>query len=643
MKQILFFLFVVVYTQTVFSQNNDLISQDKYISGLEKDYHKSLFSFEQSTVGNMYDLVYHRFNWEVNPAELYISGSVTSYFLAKQNNLSEVTFDLTDNLTVDSVLNNGNQLSFTHQNEVITVSLTNSLSLNQLDSLTIWYHGVPTQGGFGSFTRDFHNSTPIIWTLSEPYGAKDWWPCKQNLSDKIDSIDVFVTTPFPNKVASNGLLISETATGDNILYHWKHNHSIAAYLIAIAVTNYVTYSDYVPVSGEDSIEILNYVYPENLDYAKINTAQLIPVLQFFNEKFILYPFANEKYGHAQFGWGGGMEHQTMTFVGDFYLSLTTHELAHQWFGDYITCGSWEDIWLNEGFATYLTGMMYEQFFPETWLNYKQGQIDYITSQPDGSVFCDDTTSVNRIFDGRLSYVKGGMVLHMLRTELGDDNFFAALKNYLNDPLLANNYATTKDLQHHFETAADTNLNEFFNDWYYGEGYPNYSITWLQDEEKNMSLIVNQSQSDVSVDFFEMNLPFKFIGNNKDTTLIFHNTENAQEFVFSLNFEVVSVMFDPEYNLIKGTVNITNIPTPDKNDVFYVWPNPASDELYIKTYKPSSIEQVSIYNLSGAIINTYNFNSSNKKVILQLNNIKTGTYLVEIKSDENVVIKRIFIR
>ncbi len=427
-----------------------------------------------------YDLKYHRCEWEIDPAVYFIKGAITSYFKPTVSGFNQIAFDFSDSLDVDSVKYHNSVLSSIQLGgDVIQISLPSVIPINTLDSITVYYHGVPPSTGFGSFIQSTHNGVPVVWTLSEPFGAKEWWPCKQSLNDKIDSVDIFITTPQIYRAASNGLLLSENISGNSKIYHWKTRYPVAAYLIAAAVTNYSTYSDFVPLPGGDSLQVLNYVYPEGDSLARTLTPAIIEIIKFYDSIAVTYPFANEKYGHAQFGWGGGMEHQTMSFVVGFNYSLIAHECAHQWFGDHITCGSWQDIWLNEGFATYFEGLTVERYFPGNWLQWKTSAVNNITSWPGGSVLCDDTTSVNRIFDGRLSYNKGGYLLHMLRWKLGDSIFFLSLKNYLNDPLLAGKYARTPDLIAHFEAASNQSLTSFFNQWYYNQGFPSYHLLWGQ--------------------------------------------------------------------------------------------------------------------------------------------------------------------
>src|ERR1019366_8916799 len=460
------FLIIILYSSIITNaQNQKSFFYADEISAMEQKSQAGKFKSLSSGVGGNYDLKYHRCVWEIDPAVSFIKGNITSYFKPAINGFNQIEFDLSMVRTVDSVKFHNSNISFSQiNNDVLQINLPTIIPINTLDSVTVFYQGVPPHADTASFYQSTHNGTPIIWTLSEPFGAKDWWACKQSLTDKIDSLDIIVTVPQQNKVASNGILISEILSGNNKIFHWKTKYPIAAYLVGIAVTNYSGYSDFVPLQSGDSLEVLNYVYPENLATAQSQTPDIINIIKFYDSLTIEYPFAKEKYGHAQFNWGGGMEHQTMSFVVNFSHALMAHECAHQWFGDRVTCASWQDIWLNEGFATYFEGLTEERYFPDTWMTWKQQKIENITSLPDGSVLCDDTTSVKRIFSARLSYNKGAYLLHMLRCKLGDSIFFLALKNYLNDSLLAGSYAHTPALIAHLEATSNQSLKSFFNEW-----------------------------------------------------------------------------------------------------------------------------------------------------------------------------------
>ena len=420
-----------------------------------------------------------------------------------------------------------------------------------------------------------------MWTLSEPYGAKTWWPCKETLDDKADSIDLLMTVPVPYRVAGNGLLVQEiTHPNQTTTFRWKHRYPIPAYLVAFSIADYSVYSDFVPVPGQNPIEVLNYVYPCNTTVQN-QTPLLIPIFQYYVEKFGNYPFQNEKYGHAQCGFGGGMEHSTMSFMGSFSKTLMAHELAHQWFGDKITCGSWQDIWLNEGFATYLEGLICEQGLGDaTWMNWKTGKINNVTGNNFGSTYVTDTTNISNIFSSRLVYNKGALILHMLRWKLGDSLFFQSLYNYINHPALAYGFAKTPQFKNIVESTSGIDLTGFFNDWLYGQGWPNYQINWSKDIPcQKVYVTMNQTHSGGQGTFFEMPVPISFTGsvngNTVTDTLVFdQDSPSALRFDHGLGFTPSSASFDPEKWLC-AKATITEVPFDNQRHI--VWEGGEDDD------------------------------------------------------------------
>ncbi len=557
---------------------------------------KSLFQ-----PGEEYDWLYAKCFWNIDPAIKYISGRVEHHLNISQA-ADSITFDLNESLLVHSVSFNGAAAAFEFNSPFgLTVYLPQA-SVGEA-TIEIQYEGIPESSSIYSFNQNFHAGVPEIWTLSQPFGARDWWPCKQVLNDKLDSVHIEITVPEGNMAGAPGKLISETDNGDGTrTYVWSHRYPIPAYLISMAVTNYARFDQEVKVD-EHIIPIVNFVYPERLELEQELAAQTPKLLKLFSEIFGLYPYASEKYGHAQSSIPGGMEHSTMSTMVNLNFTLNAHELAHQWFGNKVTCGSWRDIWLNEGFATYLTGLAFENLSEASaWRSWKEGTLNSATSLPGGSVMVDDTLSRQRIFDGRLSYNKGAYVLHMLRYILGDDSFFAACNNYLSDPDLAFSYADTPQFQAHLEALYGQSLDWFFKDWFYGEGFPSYQVDW-SSRSGGVLITVSQTSSHPSVPFYEMPLQVSLVGNGFSQVSTIVHEYSGQQFFISAPFEVVAVKFDPELWILSNGNQINY--APDASTDLYeirVIPNPATDIIRISTLNPLfGANRIEIIDSKGAVV------------------------------------------
>jgi aminopeptidase N len=447
----------------------------------------------------------------------------------------------------------------------------------------------------------------VTWSLSEPFHAYEWFPCKQVLTDKADSSDVWVTTTNPNKVGSNGVLTRIVPlTGNRSRYEWKSRHPIAYYLISVAVAPYLEYVNFANLPGGARVPIVNYVYNQAaLNDFRAEIDRTPGFLENFSAVAGPYPFANEKYGHSMAPIGGGMEHQTMTTQDGFTFTLTAHELFHQWFGNNVTCASWEDIWLNEGFASYgeylsLSALASPQAARQ-WMDQAHQLVQYrisplngeVTNTPGGSVRVPDTTNVSRIFDSRLSYKKGASVVHMLRYLLHDDaKFFRALRTF--QATYAGRTARTADLQRVFEAEASRSLDVFFQQWYAGEGYPIFAVRWNQ-VGGNLLLQTTETTSMPGITpFFDTELDYK-ISFDTGTSQIVRLRQNhpVSGFTIPVAGTVTGIELDPDQWVLNAMGPVVQSATllavaPESLADISAFPNPSRDYLEL-TSLPGVVE------------------------------------------------------
>ena len=589
-----------------------------------------------------YNLTYQKLEFTVDPAVLYVSGKVTSTFTALSN-MNTVTFDLykksTAPFTVSSVKINNVVASYSYNTtHELVINLPTTLTLGNSATAEVIYAGAPSTVE-GAFSTGSHAGSPVLWTLSEPYGARDWWPCKQDLNDKVEVTDIYITAPIAYSSVANGLQQSRIVNGSNATTHFKHNYPIPAYLIAIGVTNYEIFNQTGGTVATGTFPIVNYIYPEE-SVATQNSLLVTPdIINFFETKIGPYPYRNEKYGHARAGLNGGMEHATVSFMNSWGRGLIAHEMAHQWFGDKITCGTWKDIWLNEGITEYMSGCVVENFDGNAaFTTWKSNNITNITSQLTGNLYLTDaqTLNVGRIFSYRLSYQKGAMVSNMLRLKMGDTNFFQGLRNYLADPQFAYGYAITSQFQAKMESIHGSSLQEFFNDWVYNQGYPTYTIAASNGSNTSQVTIqINQTQSITDpmqvgyVSYFEMPVPIRLTGSSGQVQdVILENTGDGQIFTVNTTFPVTGIVFDPNKNIISRNNTATlGVAKFDFEKAIAMYPNPASDILNINIPDNLTLENISFYNALGQQV------LESKITKINISNLANGIYIVAFKTLE----------
>ena len=519
-----------------------------------------------------YDVKYYKLDVAMENNSLNVAGSVWMRIRVGSQALDSLAFELyraplnapagTATLLIDSVVVNGRRSpGIRRAGPDATARLAQPIAANALADARIYYHGTAPSGnsaaiGNGLSTRssvqlDTYNGAPtfpynVTWSLSEPFSAHEWFPCKQVLTDKADSSDVWVTTTLPNKVGSNGVLVRTVALpGNKARYEWKSRHPIAYYLISVSIAPYVEYVNYANPVGGPRVAVVNYVYNQAyLNYWQSRIDLTPGFLENFSALAGLYPFANEKYGHTTAPIFGGMEHQTMTTQDGFSFTLTAHELFHQWFGNNVTCASWEDIWLNEGFASYGEYLSLQAFdtpaSARSWLDTAYGAALNST----GSVYVADTTSVNRIFSYSLSYKKGAAVVHMLRYLLNDDTkFFRALRTFQNQ--YRGSTARTADLQRVFEAEAGRPLGYFFQQWFRGRGYPTFSGRWNQGGSSFVLRVDETVSEPTTTPFFDTDVDYRLTFTNGTTqTVRLRQSQLSETFRFAVNGTVASVAVDP---------------------------------------------------------------------------------------------------
>ncbi len=585
------------------------------------------------------DIKYYKINIDIDINNQEIYGSV---FIDGQVGIDQpdsIELDLTDQLVVDSVKFDNQNSEFIHQNSIIKIPASISNSEGYDFNIQVFYHGQPASTGFGSFNFDEHQGIDHIWTLSEPYGARDWWPCKDDPSDKADSIDIIVTVPSQQIVVSNGILVEELGlSNDRIKYHWIERYPISTYLVSITTYPYTKWEDeYIGLEG-DTLPLEYYVYPDHYDLNYNNYLLTNQMMQVFAEKFGEYPFMNEKYGHVEFGRGGGMEHQTISSLGGYSEWLIAHELGHQWWGNLITCSSFHHIWLNEGFARFSEALWYESSEGvEAYKQYWQSHSYY----GGGTIYVENPNTVGQIFNGNLTYNKAGWVLHMLRGVMGDSIFFETLKSYAANDSLAYSSATTENFRLVCEDISNIDLYDFFQQWIYGEYYPKYELSWEISHSGDLVVKIEQNQN---WQIFNMPIELEVVLSQDTLKFIVNNQYQLEEYNLGpLEETPYAIFLDPDNWILKEVEYMSIVdPLPSKPQIllFPAYPNPFNPKTFIQFFIPDYLGEVEssirIFDVGGKLVEVLDkdrYFSGYNKIIWNANNHASGIYFIQLNTSD----------
>ena len=596
------------------------------------------------------DIKFYDISLSIDLRNKVLSGNVITKLIKTSESNNKIFFDLSNYLTVEEVRVNDKLINFFHGNDILEIE-TPSIIENNLLTIEIKYNGIPYQGNntginfLDRFDQKLNINYKHLYTLSEPYAAKDWWPGIHDPSDKADSVFINVTTESGQMVVSNGLLaeVDSTSSENFVTFKWKEHYPIATYLVSLAIYPYDVWEQSFQSNSGKILPIYHYVFPDQKESFENNYNKTPEVLKILSGYFGEYPFIEEKYGHVSFLWPGGMEHQTISSMCCPDMYLIVHEAAHQWWGDMVTCKDFNNIWLNEGFATYAQALWYEKKEGIEARNKFMKSIEYFGT---GSVFIKNPETIYDIFIYDLVYAKAAWVLHMLRKVVSEEIFWEIIINYRNDFIYSS--VNTDDFKMVAEKTSGINLENFFNQWVYGENFPEYDIELvnINDSESIINIIQTQNGN-----IFNMPLDLLIITNVDTFQILIENNKRKQSVdIKHPNKILKDVKLDPNDWILKKVnyTGVDNLNIPKDFIIEKLFPNPFNNTVKISIDVPKNgLLNIIVFDLLGKKIKQiHNENISIGKYMFEWNgkndvdiSVQSGLYVFRIVFDGKIKTKK----
>lgn len=650
---VIFLTTSLIYSQITFQKGSEMCSHRKMNSPSVLDLGDS-----PNTPRHTFDVLDYKIDLDIRAC--FISPYPKSFYgyvkvkFRVDTALSQITLNAVNtSMVINTVSLAG--VSFTHTNNILTITLNRTYLAGEIAEVQIYYQHLNVSD------NAFYAGSGGVFTDAEPEGARKWFPCWDKPSDKA-TIDMIVKVPGNVKIGSNGRLQDSLMTGDTIYYHWVSRDPVSTYLVVL--TGKVNYN-------------LNIVYWRKLS----NPADSIPIRFYFNagenptsmqniigdmttyysQRFGEHGFEKNGFTTAPapgFTWGG-MENQTLSTLcaGCWQAGLISHEYAHQWFGDMITCGTWADIWLNEGFATYSEALWLEH--TSGYASYKSdingAASSYLSGNPGWPIYNPQwaiiTPNNNDLFNYAITYAKGASVLHMLRYVLQDTTvFFNCLRGYALDTAnFRYKNSVTDDFAAKISSIAGQDLTWFIDEWVKQPNHPVYAniYQFINIGGGNWSVGFQARQTQVNTPFHKMPLTVRItFASGPDTTFRVMNDQNDQIYFWQFNRQPLTFAFDPNNDIVlkqgttsAGIVGITahNEEVPGVFALRQNYPNPFNPVTSIRFDVPKRAKvEIVVYDVTGRLVSTvFNGVSDPGKytAVFDGTEISSGVYYYEITATE----------
>ncbi len=512
------------------------------------------------------DVRHIRLDIAIDPVAKRVSGTASHTFAPINDGVSHVEFDAVE-MTIGAVrLEGGGELAHSHADGRLRIDLGSPRQAGEELTVAIDYAASPRRGLYFVGPDEGYPEKPVqVWSQGQDEDSRHWFPCF-DYPNELATSEVIVTVPQPLTAVSNGELIGVGERDGRRTFHWRQSVPHVAYLLSVAAADFAELRD-----EADGVPLTYYVPKGREEDGRRALDRTPEMIRFFNERTGI-PYPHAKYAQvvvADFIFGG-MENVSATTLTDTILHderahpdvrddadyLVAHELAHQWYGDLLTCRDWAHGWLNEGFATYF-GDLYTA-------EHQQGvdEFRYAMRQNAEAYFREDAQRYRRpivwnrynepidLFD-RQFYEKGGWVLHMLRFQLGDELFWKAIRHYTAKHQGTN--VTTPDLQRAIEESTGRNMDAFFEQWVFGAGHPTFTLSYEWDDSaKQAKLTVKQTQSTEhgTAEVFRTPVEIDFALESGRQSFRVQLSEREQSFYFPLPEKPKLVRFDPGGWLLK---------------------------------------------------------------------------------------------